>query len=626
MDLADELLEIVGNIGSNKTNIRLLIDQLDSVIPFVGAGLSVGLGYKSWPDLLLTGAKNAKIEDIIRPILAKGQLEEAAERICAETSNAQFNDFIRSEFSESLLTDQRPLRSGAISTLPKQFLSHIITTNFDRAIEAAYFDNGTPFGPHNVFSGLEIGADSHAMQLHDGPVLIKLHGDYAKPSSRILTRSEYEYAYCDQTGSKIELSRPIPSVLRSIFSTKVLLFIGCSLSEDRTTLAALHIAEQVPGGFHFALVPDCTDLSARTDELNQRLIRPIYFQDGHFEIVEQFLEQLLSVRSALKRRSNGRERQVVPTYDQKNSPPLMTPAEYRFIDEAKRQLRGWAFPNLIQMDRATSEIRLRRDVLGGSFAISDLAAYQSDMLSWNPKITPDPPSELVTSLRRDVGRLFVSCESSSPSSIMMADVVCRMFDEAQPLLSGPTPREQVKDIIRQLPEVLIMAVAPYLTTNAEYIRKHYSFYAPFHPADDLILIRGSRLLPKKMFHIAETSGDEYAKILRNNGIIDRSTPIAVESYLDILKMVDEGAGVIIWPPFTEKLYDENFHSQKNATHDTWFGLFLRKDLCGDTPATKATRKSIMDAMIWAATTIRRGNLEDLIAGSPSLRARIREWW
>jgi hypothetical protein len=52
MTLLEEGLNILGRIGNNTQNLRLLVDCLDNLVPFVGAGLSSDFDYPSWNKLI----------------------------------------------------------------------------------------------------------------------------------------------------------------------------------------------------------------------------------------------------------------------------------------------------------------------------------------------------------------------------------------------------------------------------------------------------------------------------------------------------------------------------------------------------------------------------------------------
>ena len=62
-----------------------------------------------------------------------------------------------------------------------------------------------------------------------------------------------------------------------------LLFLGCSLETDRTTLIIAQIAQEWPGIVHFALLSNKANTPERLRQLDKWNIRPIFFQAGRFE-------------------------------------------------------------------------------------------------------------------------------------------------------------------------------------------------------------------------------------------------------------------------------------------------------------------------------------------------------
>jgi hypothetical protein len=61
--------------------------------------------------------------------------------------------------------------------------------------------------------------------------ILKLHGDISFPGCCILSRNQYEAAYGN---GAIDLARPVPQALDHYFRNSSLLFLGCSLNQDRT--------------------------------------------------------------------------------------------------------------------------------------------------------------------------------------------------------------------------------------------------------------------------------------------------------------------------------------------------------------------------------------------------------
>src|SRR5207248_3615079 len=97
------------------------------------------------------------------------------------------------------------------------------TTNYDRLIEQA-FDTGA----NNAFQVIN-GMAALAKPGLGHTSIIKLHGDVTTPKECILSKNQYDQAY-----GSIDLTRPIPKLLEYYYKNSSLLFLGCSLNNDRT--------------------------------------------------------------------------------------------------------------------------------------------------------------------------------------------------------------------------------------------------------------------------------------------------------------------------------------------------------------------------------------------------------
>src|SRR5579872_3509080 len=66
-------LNLLGHIGNNAVNLELLLQHLDRLVPFVGAGLSSDFGYPSWNKLLQGLATQDGLRAQIDDLLAQHQ-------------------------------------------------------------------------------------------------------------------------------------------------------------------------------------------------------------------------------------------------------------------------------------------------------------------------------------------------------------------------------------------------------------------------------------------------------------------------------------------------------------------------------------------------------------------------
>ena len=124
--------------------------QGGSLIPFVGAGLSVFCGYQSWPGVLRQLTKyifdpNAKAD--AEAMIEAGQLLEAAQAI--QDSYPQMLKLLRNiiDYDKIKNCDHDRLCASAAYVLPYLFGSGLVmTTNFDRVLEEIYDKCRKKFG------------------------------------------------------------------------------------------------------------------------------------------------------------------------------------------------------------------------------------------------------------------------------------------------------------------------------------------------------------------------------------------------------------------------------------------------------------------------------------------------
>jgi len=197
--------------------------------------------------------------------------------------------------------------SPEIELIPKIFRSLILTTNFDEVIEllyakvnGEYIEKLTPMTLSNkkvIQKRIACGE----------PTLIKLHGDIATREF-VLTEQEYNTAY----GAHVLDTRlPLPEFLHDVLLSRIILFLGCSLEDDRT----LRVVEQsqIDGSMSFALlqIPAETEnkenpwtpnleisaegheeLTKRQAFLNEHNIIPIWYPYKKYEALKIFLMAL----------------------------------------------------------------------------------------------------------------------------------------------------------------------------------------------------------------------------------------------------------------------------------------------------------------------------------------------
>jgi len=279
-------LETLGDIGTNSSNLALLEECKQQLVPFIGAGLSVDFGYPMWGQFLQETANDFGLGAQVVDLLARNKYEEVAEVLTANGPR-RFNDALRLRFNDRGL----PQRLGkcTVHHVPRIARGPVLTTNFDRVVERAFEEEASR--KIDVFYGSHIERASYAVQTSKR-VLLKLHGDHADSASRVLTLSEYAREYGSTDPDRVDFERPLPSVLAQALGARPLLFLGCSLNSDRTTLVMARIAKRLPGLVHFALLASSENTPDRIKQLDSWGIRPLFFPVGQFPKIEQFLALL----------------------------------------------------------------------------------------------------------------------------------------------------------------------------------------------------------------------------------------------------------------------------------------------------------------------------------------------
>lgn len=253
-----------------------------AVVPFVGAGISASAGFSSWKEHLRHQGKTAHIAaERIEELLAAGAYETVLEEIEAVRGREVFINEIRDEFSRN------PTIPDVVWRISELFTDTVITTNYDRLLEQS-FETGEA-GRVQVINGL------NALEQPDPKkiTVIKLHGDIREPKRCILSKNQYDEAYGN---GSLNLHKPIPKLLAYHYKNSSLLFLGCSLSNDRTVQVFRKIREDmgeeedIKQHFSIEQAPETpAGIAQRNAELAKLGITPIWFEKERYELVESLL-------------------------------------------------------------------------------------------------------------------------------------------------------------------------------------------------------------------------------------------------------------------------------------------------------------------------------------------------
>lgn len=286
---ASELL----NISSNKSIFReLVLDCMDrNIVPFIGAGMSASI-FPLWKTALLNVSRKSMDPDfltIVKESLDNYQYEEAASCIYQEIGEGEFYGGFVEVFSNDKI---RNFKSMAVNVLPKIFQGLVITTNFDKLLETVYEQAECKFEDFSHYlteNGIKTDQYIKGIAKNEH-YLFKVHGDIDQPHTLILTEEDYDKIYGMDT--------PYKQALMQIFKTKQLLFLGCSLGNDRI-MDLYKEAKRTDKIYGYAFVQKPNDrkkAQKRMRELSNMLIRPIWYpeDDTKHESVKVLLKFLYS--------------------------------------------------------------------------------------------------------------------------------------------------------------------------------------------------------------------------------------------------------------------------------------------------------------------------------------------
>ncbi|MGG7176391.1 SIR2 family protein [Clostridium paraputrificum] len=277
------------NAPYNQNNFDALIEKIKmyQIVPYVGAGMSMLFDdvYPSWGGFL-----NTTFEEFGNPLqkeeFSKLSYEDKAEFLCNYMGKLSFAGNMKKTFGQGHLDkDVSYFRDKSVYLLPVIFEKGlIITTNYDKVIEKIY-------GLYNnLFLSVAHPGHFEALNgaLRDNELLLyKIHGNINEPiDSIILTKAQYESAY-----NKPQL---IDS-LKKIYTSKSMLFLGCSLEKDRPISLLCEVSKS--GMNNYAII-ECENDSKRRKGVyleNEYYTQAIIYPKGKHECVKIILEHIAEI-------------------------------------------------------------------------------------------------------------------------------------------------------------------------------------------------------------------------------------------------------------------------------------------------------------------------------------------
>ena len=182
------------------------------VVLWAGAGLSLYAGLPSGArlrEILYEGLTPLEKEEVRK----NSDLSHLVDEICKLKGNRNYIiKVLTSTFTKDFSSTET---HKIISKIPH--FRNIITTNYDRLFENVYGNK-----LNLIFS------DSHTPYIDDKKVnLFKIHGDLSDPDSIIITKSDYNRFFENDTEQNT-----IWNIIKGIVATKSILFIGYNLEDS----------------------------------------------------------------------------------------------------------------------------------------------------------------------------------------------------------------------------------------------------------------------------------------------------------------------------------------------------------------------------------------------------------
>lgn len=242
----------ISNGESNQIVYNNLLElfKKQNITPVIGAGLSCW-AYPLWSRMLEEQGANYGIGESIQCLVEAGEYELAASALEEEATPNGLKRLLQQIFHGSLINEHATECPAYLKKLPHLFNGPIVTTNFDRVIEYLFKEEGLPC-PDMVIPSNNFQSDKIRSALHKNTsILLKMHGDIEDPQHLVLTQASYNDVYGDNQEYP-DLEKPMPAFLQKLLERNPLLFLGCSLSADRTCSV---IQQCAPNSQQFAILP-----------------------------------------------------------------------------------------------------------------------------------------------------------------------------------------------------------------------------------------------------------------------------------------------------------------------------------------------------------------------------------
>lgn len=265
---------------------------------------------------MLEIAAEANLTRIVKKDLKASKYEEAAQKLVDTLPREKFRDIFEARFGDGVLKPKS--MTGAVALIPKISYGPVITTNFDHVLERVFQSAGCPFDV--VVWGEKADLVLKAYQ-RNRRFLLKIHGDVEDSDDRVLTLEEYRRHYGEL--NKADETKTLPKLIRLMLESRPVLFLGCSLQQDRT----VSILQQVSAEYrvlHFAILerPATKEkLDKRERSLYEQGIRPVWYPPGQHNSIASVLKHLAEERFKTAQPQSGFRTQSLKTRPSRSVTP-----------------------------------------------------------------------------------------------------------------------------------------------------------------------------------------------------------------------------------------------------------------------------------------------------------------
>ncbi len=316
----------------------------DNLVLFVGAGMSMPLGFPSWNDLMIKILE--KLEEEYKgnsPIDFSYYIKQGSELDILKTlSKLEAEDFkprVKEILYDELTNLKYPEEKLENHRKLWKISSKIITTNYDKVLEKVKPKNIEPYSNNNIFQ--------QGRSLQGNPYLYKIHGNIVNPDTCILFPSDYEELY-----KKEGVNR---KTFENLFLNKTILFVGFSFDDPFITELVKNLYD-IYNGYgkqHFIILNKPKDLRAYK-------VKTIEVENWK-EAFDEKLDELI----ALKEENQSAE---LTTEKEKNSVDISKETDLvklkNIFDQKKKELKDVgeldmkeAFRELYKIEDRIQELR-----------------------------------------------------------------------------------------------------------------------------------------------------------------------------------------------------------------------------------------------------------------------------